>query len=113
MGLLRWQWEGYPCYHTRRSGLLLHLLTMPLFWAGTILLLMGLVTMSGSLAVLGIACLLVPVIAQGLAHKRLEPTAPAPFTGTWNFVARFCLEQWINLPRFILTGGWWRAFRAA
>ncbi|HEY3646056.1 MAG TPA: terminase [Gammaproteobacteria bacterium] len=111
--LLRWQWEGYPRYHTRRASLLLHLFSMPFFWAGTLLLSMALVTLSGSLALWGFLCLPVPVIAQGFGHKRIEPTAAAPFTSPWNFVARFCLEQWINLPRFILSGGWGRAFRDA
>lgn len=108
--LLRWQWSHYPEAHTTRANLLLHISTAPFFWAGTLLLLVGLFTLRWGLAVLGFACLLVPLIAQGLGHKRLESRPPRPFTGPWNFVARFCLEQWINFPRYVLSGGWGRAY---
>lgn len=113
VSLLRWQWDGYPRYHTTRANLLLHLCTMPFFWVGTGLLLLGLFTLAWPPAVAGFVCLLVPVIAQGFGHKRLETTPPAAFTSPWNFVARFCLEQWINFPRYVLSGGWGRAFRDA
>ncbi|HEY1774168.1 MAG TPA: terminase [Gammaproteobacteria bacterium] len=108
--LLRWQWTSYPEAHTSRANLVLHIFTVPLFWAGTALLLASLFILSWPLAVLGAGCLLVPLVAQGLGHKRLESQPSAPFTSPWNFVARFCLEQWINFPRFVLSGGWWRAF---
>lgn len=108
--LLRWQWANYPEAHTTRANLLLHIFTAPFFWAGTALLLAGLFTLNWGPALLGLACLPVPLMAQGLGHKRLEPNPPLPFTGPWNFVARFCLEQWINFPRFVLSGGWGRAF---
>ena len=111
--LLRWQWQGYPRYHTTRANLLLHLSSVPFFWAGTLLMLGGLFTLSWSSVLAGLFCLSVPVIVQGLGHKRLESTPPAPFSSAWNFVARFCLEQWINLPRFVLSGGWARAWRGA
>ena len=113
LDLLRWQWEGYPRYHTSRPNLLLHLCTMPLFWAGTVLLLVGLLTLSWATLVLGMVCLLVPVIAQGVGHQRLGSTPPAPFSSPWNFVARFVLEQWVNFPRYVLSGYWSRAFRDA
>jgi hypothetical protein len=111
--LLRWQWANYPGTHTTRANLLLHICTMPFFWVGTLLLLAGLLSLSWLPAVLGFACLLVPLIAQGLGHRRLEPMAPAPFTSPWNFVARLTLEQWITFPRYVLSGGWGRAYRDA
>jgi hypothetical protein len=107
--LLRWQWDNYPDAHRSRTNLFLHLCTAPFFWAGTALLLVGLCTLSWAPAVAGLAGLLLPLIAQGLGHKQ-ESQPPLPFTGPWNFVARFCLEQWINFPRFVLSGGWWRTF---
>ena len=110
--LLRWQWEGYPRYHARRANLLLHICSVPFFWAGTVLLLVGALSLNWVWTAVGFACLLVPVIVQGIGHKRLESTPPAPFTSPWNFIARFCLEQWINFPRFLLSGAWWNNLRA-
>ena len=111
--LLRWQWAHYPGTHTRRANLLLHLCTAPLFWTGTLLMAKGLLGLEWRLVSAGILCLLPPVVAQGLGHKRLEPRAPEPFSGPWNFLARLFLEQWITFPRYVLSGGWSRAFRDA
>ena len=110
VGLLRWQWEGYPRYHTCRVNLLLHLSSVPLFCAGTLLVVAAILSLRWPLLVLGLGGMLLALIAQGRGHK-LEPIPPVPFTGPWNFVARFCLEQWINFPRFVLSGGWRNNFR--
>lgn len=112
-GLLRWQWANYPSAHRNRANLLLHLGTVPLFWAGTLVLLLALVRLSWPAAVTGVVCLLVPMVAQGFGHRRLEAEPPAPFTSPWNFIARLVLEQWITFPRYVLSGGWRRAFRDA
>ena len=109
--LLRWQWEGYPRYHARRANLLLHICSVPFFWAGTVLLVLAAVRLSLGLSLVGAGCLLVALVAQGRGHK-LEVEPPARFTSPWNFMARFCLEQWINFPRFLLSGGWWNKLRA-
>jgi hypothetical protein len=84
---------------------------VPFFWTGTLLMIAAIFGLRWPLLVLGVACMLVALIAQGHGHK-LEPTPPAPFTSPGNFVARFCLEQWVSFPRFVLSGGWWRTFRA-
>ena len=109
--LLRWQWEGYAGYHRSRTNLLLHICVVPLFWVGTVLLVMGLLGLAWVELVVGAACMLVSVAAQGQGHK-LEPTPPAPFTGPGNFVARLFLEQWITFPRFVLAGLWARNLAA-
>jgi hypothetical protein len=36
--LLAWQWDHYPDGHADRLNLVLHALTAPLFWAGTLAL---------------------------------------------------------------------------
>jgi hypothetical protein len=53
-----------------------------------------------------------PLILQGRGHKG-EPRPPIRFSSPFNFVARFFLEQWINLPRFLLSGGFTRAWAAS
>jgi len=36
-----------------------------------------------------------------------------PFTGPLNAMSRIFLEQWVTFPRFVLSGGWSHAMRAA
>jgi hypothetical protein len=52
----------------------------------------------------------VSMALQGRGHRG-EVNPPVPFSGAGNALARIFLEQWITFPRFVLTGGWWQAFR--
>lgn len=110
--LLKWQREGYPRYHGSRANLLIHIVVVPMFLIGNV----GLVVSfwHGSLAMAGIslAAMIVSVALQGRGHKQ-ERVPPEPFTSPGNAVARIFLEQWITFPRFVLSGGWWRALREA
>ena len=110
--LLRWQWSGYPRYHTRLTNLLLHVVAVPLFEVGTVLVLAGAFKISFPLLVVGAACILLSMIVQGRGHK-LEAVPPEPFTGPGNFIGRLLLEQWINFPRFVLSGKWLASLRGA
>ncbi len=109
--LLRWQWQGYTGYHRNRRNLLLHIFAVPLFWLGTVLLVMAAVRLAWPMSIAGAACILVSVVVQGQGHK-LEPTPPAPFTSPWNFIGRLFFEQWITFPRFLISGGWARNLTA-
>jgi hypothetical protein len=108
--LLKWQWNGYPRYHRSRTNLLLHIVVVPLFLTGNVALVVGLV--GGSFLEAGLAAMAMVTSAalQGVGHRR-EPVPPEPFTSRWNAVARLFLEQWINFPRFVLSGKWLRALR--
>ena len=77
--LLRWQWQGYAGYHRNRANLLLHIFAVPLFWLGTVLLVMAAARLAWPMVIAGAACILVSVAVQGRGHK-LEPMPPAPFT---------------------------------
>ncbi len=110
--LLAWQWEGYSEFHTTRVNLLLHAVTAPLFPLGTIALVASPLIGSLPLGGAGIGAIFVPLILQGRGHKR-EPRPPIRFSSPFNFMARFFLEQWVNLPRFLLTGRFAAAWRAA
>lgn len=110
MQLLQWQWDGYPRYHTSRANLLLHIVAVPIFYIGTLSLLVGILKFSAALAVVGAAGMLGSMIAQGRGH-RWEAVPPEPFSGPGNFIGRLLLEQWINFPRFVLSGKWWRNYR--
>lgn len=110
--LLRWQWEGYARYHRSRANLWLHIVVVPLFLAGNVALVVALAKGAWLVAAAGAAAMLVSVVLQGRGHG-VEPTPPVPFSSPWNAVARIFLEQWINFPRFVLTGRWRRALKAA
>lgn len=108
--LLKWQWDGYPRYHQSRTNLLLHIVVVPLFLAGNVALVVGLVGGSFLGAGLGAMAMVASAALQGIGH-RTEPVPPEPFTSRSNAVARLFLEQWINFPRFVLSGKWLRALR--
>jgi hypothetical protein len=109
--LIRWQWEGYPRYHRAKANLLIHIALVPLFLAGNLLLIYALVRRAWPWALAGLAATLFSFAAQGYGHGR-ESTPSEPFTGPANALGRIFLEQWINFPRFVLSGGWLRAYRA-
>ena len=110
--LLRWQWEGYPKYHQSRPNLLVHIVAVPLFLIGTMVLLGAIAQQSLLLLAMAVGCVVVAVALQGRGH-RLEPVPPEPFTGPLNFVSRLFFEQWVTFPRFVLSGGWLAALRKA
>lgn len=108
--LLRWQWTGYSRYHQSRVNLLLHIVVVPLFLAANVCLIVALVRLAWLPALLSLAAMIVSIALQGRGHRQ-ETVPPEPFTGAGNAVARILLEQWITFPRFVLSGGWWRALR--
>ena len=110
-GLLAWQWRLYADNHHDRANLALHIVSNPLFLAGLGALVVG-PFLVGKWALLGLAAMLVALIAQGRGHRR-EETPPIPFTGPLDFVSRFLAEQLITFPRFVLSGGFLKAWRQA
>jgi len=110
--LLQWQWEGYPKYHQSRPNLLIHIVAVPLFLAGTIALVGAIAQLSLLLLAVAIACIVIAVALQGRGH-RLEPVPPDPVSGPLNFVSRLFFEQCVTFPRFVLSGGWLAALRKA
>jgi len=109
--LLAWQWSDYPAKHRDRVNLLLHLVAVPLFLAGTLLLVGAALRASGPGIALALGCLAVAVVVEGRGHAR-ERESPTPFASPLDFASRFVVEQWITFPRFVLTGAWSRSFRA-
>ena len=107
-GLLAWQWDGYARYHQSRANLLMHIVLVPLFLAGNVALVVGALRLDWVETVVGAACMGVSIALQGKGHAD-EPVPPVPFSGPANALSRIFLEQWVTFPRFVLTGGWWRA----
>lgn len=105
--LMQWQWKDYGSYHQHRTNLLLHIVAVPLFLLGSLLLLAAIFKLSIQLAFAGVACMGVALAVQGRGHK-MEPVPPVPFSGPGNAISRLIVEQWITFPRFVLSGGWYR-----
>jgi hypothetical protein len=106
--LLEWQWQGYPRYHGSRTNLLIHIVAVPLFLACNVALIAALLQGLLALALVALAGMVLSLALQGRGH-RLEDVPPEPFTGPGQAVARLFFEQWLTFPRFVLSGGWWRA----
>jgi hypothetical protein len=105
------QRAGYPETHHDRRNLALHMVTVPLFIAGTVAV--GAAPFSSFwLLPAGVVAIAAALAAQGKGHA-LEANAPAPFRGPLDFVARIFVEQWITFPRFVLSGAFARAWRDA
>ncbi|APR83137.1 Phage terminase, small subunit protein [Minicystis rosea] len=111
MGLIAWQQALYPAGHQDRRNLILHAFMVPVFMAGTVAVLAGAV-ISWRLAVAGAIAMALSMAAQGRGHKQ-ERTPPVPFRGPADVAARLLLEQWVTFPRFVISGGFSRALRAA
>ena len=52
------------------------------------------------------------VAAQGRGHGR-EAVRPVPFRGAADVAVRIVVEQWVTFPRFVLSGGFARAWTAS
>jgi hypothetical protein len=98
----------YTRVHHHRANLLLHILTVPLFMAGTVAL--ALAWHWHWLAAAGPAAILAAMAAQGRGHAH-EAERPAPFAGPLDVVRRIFVEQWVTFPRFVASGSFARAWR--
>jgi hypothetical protein len=107
--ILSWQWSLYPEGHRDRRNLAVHLATVPVFMTGTLLVLTAPMT-SPWAAVAGVAAMFLAMAAQGRGHRG-EASAPVPFEGPLDVVSRIFVEQWVTFPRFVLSGGFARAWR--
>lgn len=110
--LLRWQWEGYTQYHQSRTNLLLHIVVVPMFLIGNVGLVVALLNGAIVPALLSLAAMVISMAVQGRGHG-IEVVPSVPFSSRTNAISRIFLEQWITFPRFVLSGGWWRALRKA
>jgi len=104
--------ETYPRVHAERTNLLIHIIAVPVFIATFIGVFVALATGAFLVAAIIAAGPPLAMAAQGSGHSR-EADAAAPFTGPINVIQRILVEQFITFPAYVLTGGWWRAWRAA
>jgi hypothetical protein len=109
-GLLAWQWSLYPGGHTTRVNLLIHILTVPIFEIGTLVALSSIAT-GLKFTATGLLMMVGAMALQGRGHAT-EPQPPFPFLGPRDVLARIMAEQWIAFPRFVIGGGFARAWAA-
>jgi hypothetical protein len=109
--LLAWQWQHYPENHVDRGNLIIHVITVPLFWLGLAATIAAAPTGQYSLFAAGPILMAAAMISQGRGHKR-ERVPPIPFDGPLDVVKRIFVEQLITWPRFFLSGGAGRAWRS-
>ncbi len=110
--LVAWQWQTYPRNHTRRLTLAVHAFAVPAFVVGQFGVLLALVTGSWLSALLSFTMSLSAFGTQVVTHQA-EPEPPIPFDGPADAVSRIFVEQLVTFPRFVGTGEFARAWRAA
>jgi hypothetical protein len=108
--LLQWQYASYEKFHRSRVNLLIHIVAVPLVVISSVALTIALFRLAWLSLAINSALIGVFMALQGLGHAR-ETHPPEPFTGATNAISRIFLEQWITFPRFVLSGGWWRALQ--
>ncbi len=108
--LLPWQWRDYARNHQDPRNLLLHIVAVPVFMAGTLLAVYGVLRLSLPALALGVLLAALSMALQGRGH-RFEAERPAPFEGPADIAGRIVAEQWITFPRYVLSGQWWQALR--
>ena len=100
-GLLAWQWKNYPDAHRDRLNIALHILTVPLFIAGTTAVALA-PFISWTLAPLGLLAAFAALGIQGRGHRR-EKMTPAKFEGPADALIRLFVENWVTFPRFVIS----------
>lgn len=118
LDLVEKQWSNYADRHRQRNNLLMHIVAVPVLWLGAFQLLGGLLLLllgvPGAFGMLFWAAALIGlslfVQAQGHSGESIEPEK---FADAGDFLRRLLAEQFINFPRFVLSGQWLRNLRAA
>ena len=77
-GLLAWQWQGYSRYHQSRVNLLMHIVLVPLFLAGNLALIVGVIRLAWIEAATGALLMVLSIALQGRGHRG-EAVPPVPF----------------------------------
>jgi hypothetical protein len=109
--LVQWQRDVYPEVHSLRSTLLVHVVTVPIFVAGTFALVFALLTLRPIAALAALGTMAVAFGAEAFMHER-EPKSYA-VEGTADLLSRVFVEHFVTFPRFVLDGGWAKAYREA
>ena len=105
------QIRAYPGVHQSRVNLAIHVVAVPLFWAGFAALVLSW-SNGAILAAYGAGAIFVSVALQGIGH-RFEHETAEPFSGPLNFVYRLTKESLFLFPIFALNGNFAKAWNGA
>jgi len=110
--LFRWQWDGYPQFHGNKTNLLIHIIAVPSFVLSFFNVLWSAINLAWQPLAFSLGGMMIAFMAQAVGHGQ-EKNPAIPFNGPLDAVTRIFAEQLFTFPRFVVSGGWWRAFRAA
>lgn len=116
LDLVEKQWSNYADRHRNRRNLLIHAAAVPVMWLGAFQLVGGvflvLLGVPGAPGMLAWAAVFIgaSLFAQAQGHSG-EAIEPEKFADAGDFARRLVAEQFINFPRFVLSGGWLRNFK--
>jgi uncharacterized membrane protein YGL010W len=110
--LVEWQWKGYKDFHGSRLNLLIHIIAVPAFILATVNVVWALLHAQWFFASFGLGSMMIAFMAQAVGHAA-EKNPAIPFDGPLDAISRIFVEQFFNFPRFVVSGGWLKAFRAA
>jgi uncharacterized membrane protein YGL010W len=108
--LLVWAWSETPPVHKSALNLIIHIIAVPLFVLGHILLLAAIV-LGWWFAIAGVVSIIVSFALQGYGHSVEQQKVPA-FIGPRDFIRRLYAEQFCNFWRFLFSGQWFSSLRA-
>ncbi|HEY0615201.1 MAG TPA: Mpo1-like protein [Candidatus Elarobacter sp.] len=112
MSMLTDQFDDYPRVHGDRRNLLIHAVAVPVFDVAIVGAAVSVAARSWPGALAGVVVAAVAFAAEGRGHG-LEANRPIPFAGPVNALSRIFAEQFVTFPRFVVSGGWARAYRSA
>jgi len=109
--LVSWAWRETPPVHRSTANLVIHIVAVPMFVLGHVLLVVGLFVNAWWLAGAAVS-IVVSLAAQRFGHS-LEHNQVPVFTGAGDFIRRLYAEQFCNFWRFLFSGQWYASFKSS
>jgi hypothetical protein len=118
LDLVEKQWDDYSDRHRNRNGLLIKLVAVALFWfvgfqliGGLLLMLLG---VPGAFGMLFWALVLGGIsLGAQQAARSMERGPQERAKDPAELVQRILADQFINFPRFVLSGRWLKNLQGA
>ena len=107
------QWGDYAERHRNKTHLMLKVVAVPLVWLAGVqafgaLLLMLMPGVSGFSVLLWALVLVAISVFLQYRGAAMEASPPKPFAFTKDTALRLAADNFVNFPRFLLTGEWLR-----